>query len=119
MVKNHEQWNWSSYKAMAGHSKAPGFLSIDWILGQFSLKKAEAGKRYKNFVREGVPKEQRYLNRPPLPELLEKIKEKPARNKQIAEAYISYGYTMKEIAGTLGIHYTTVSKVIRQQRARS
>ncbi|NLN59842.1 MAG: helix-turn-helix domain-containing protein, partial [Deltaproteobacteria bacterium] len=30
-------------------------------------------------------------------------------------AYIQHGYTMKAIADHLGIHYTTVSKVIKAQ----
>jgi len=29
------------------------------------------------------------------------------------QAHVKYGYTLKEIADYLGIHYTTVSKVIK------
>jgi hypothetical protein len=37
---------------------------------------------------------------------------KGPRDTGINTAHMSYGYTLKEIAGYLGIHYTTVSKVI-------
>ena len=30
------------------------------------------------------------------------------------EAYVKYGYTLKEISDFLGIHYTTVSRVARK-----
>ncbi|MCA1766381.1 MAG: helix-turn-helix domain-containing protein [Desulfobulbaceae bacterium] len=35
---------------------------------------------------------------------------KQQRNQRMAEAHIAYGYTLKEIADCLGVHYTTVSK---------
>jgi hypothetical protein len=34
------------------------------------------------------------------------------RNQRMAEAHIAYGYTLKEIADFLGVHYTTVSKAV-------
>ena len=42
-----------------------------------------------------------------------KILDKQARNKQMYKAHIKHGYTLKEIANYLGVHYTTVSKVIK------
>ena len=38
---------------------------------------------------------------------------KSDRNPAILEAHVTYGYTLKEIAEHLDIHYTTVSKVIK------
>jgi DNA-binding MarR family transcriptional regulator len=38
---------------------------------------------------------------------------KTVRNKQIETAHMQYGYTLKEIADRLHIHYTTVSKVLK------
>jgi len=35
--------------------------------------------------------------------------------KKIYAAHIEYGYTIKEIADYLGIHYSTVSKVIKNE----
>lgn len=62
-----------------------------------------------------IPRTQRYLNRPKLSNLFLKIKgkNKVERNKQIHQAHIQHGYSLKEIADHLGIHYTTVSKVVK------
>lgn len=60
-----------------------------------------------------IPRTQRYLNRPKLSIFFSKEHEKAERNKQIRQAHIQHGYTLKEIADHLGIHYTTVSKVIK------
>lgn len=61
-----------------------------------------------------IPRTQRYLNRPKLSNLFSKSKDKTDRNKQIHRAHIQHGYTLKEIADHLRIHYTTVSKIIKQ-----
>ncbi len=41
------------------------------------------------------------------------IQDKAAGNKQIKIAHMQHGYTLKEIAEQLKIHYTTVSKVLK------
>ena len=60
-----------------------------------------------------IPRSQRYPGRPPLNQLFVNIgaDAKQQRNKQVVEAHITYGYTLKEIADCLNIHYTTVSKI--------
>jgi len=40
------------------------------------------------------------------------------RNNRITEAHIKHGYTLKEIADHLGIHYTTVRKVVAGKRGK-
>jgi transposase len=40
------------------------------------------------------------------------MKTKKERGKAIFEAHIRYGYTLKEIAEHIGVHYTTVSRAI-------
>ncbi|NWF91544.1 MAG: transposase [Syntrophaceae bacterium] len=62
-------------------------------------------------VRE-IPRSQRYVNRPGLDQIFSGQEEKEGRNIGIRSAHLSYGYTLREIADYLGIHYTTVSKVI-------
>ncbi len=61
-----------------------------------------------------IPKCQRYLGRPSLKELfpLPGSKNKKKRNKAIYVAHVSYGYTLKELADFVGIHYSTVSRII-------
>ena len=150
MVEKPEEWKWSSYGATAGLKTVPNYLTVDWILGLFSNNKAEAQKRYRKFVREGIhtgspwddlqgqillgeegfiekykdllsdkeqikeiPRPQRYVSRPRLAKLLSKEDKTARRNRGIHSAHVKYGYTLKEIADHLEIHYTTVSKAIR------
>ncbi|MBI5182128.1 MAG: helix-turn-helix domain-containing protein, partial [Nitrospirae bacterium] len=37
----------------------------------------------------------------------------------IYHAHVRYGYTLKEIADYLGIHYTTISKAVKEVEGRS
>ena len=60
-----------------------------------------------------VPRLQRYVARPPVSELF-KGKGKKAKDKTIYNAYVRYGYTMKEISDQLGIHYATISRAIKR-----
>lgn len=150
MVEKPEEWKWSSYGATAGLKTVPNYLTGDWILGLFSNNKAEAQKRYRKFVREGIhtgspwddlqgqillgeegfiekykdllsdkeqikeiPRPQRYVSRPRLAKLLSKEDKTARRNRGIHSAHVKYGYTLKEIADHLEIHYTTVSKAIK------
>lgn len=54
MVKNVNDWRWSSYPAMIGVEEAPPWLQTDWILGQFGKQRKRAIARYVDFVREGI-----------------------------------------------------------------
>ena len=54
----------------------------------------------------------RYLSMPGYGPM-EKTQNKSALNKQIETAHIQHGYTLKEIADQLKIHYTTVSKTLK------
>ena len=59
-----------------------------------------------------IPRGQRYVGRPSLDKIFSGQKAKGQRDKRIHAAHMRHGYTLKEIADYLGIHYTTVSKVI-------
>ena len=61
-----------------------------------------------------IPKRQRYLKRPGLDDLIpvQMKKNKAKRNKLMYKAVVEYGYSQKEIAGYLGLHYSTVSRLI-------
>lgn len=54
IVENPCQWKWSSYLATAGLLKAHPCLTVNWILGQFALKRKEAESAYRKFVKEGI-----------------------------------------------------------------
>jgi DNA-binding MarR family transcriptional regulator len=40
---------------------------------------------------------------------------KEGRNKAIYAAHVIHGYTLKEIGDHVGLHYTTVSRIIRDE----
>lgn len=64
-----------------------------------------------------IPRKQRYLNRPPLTDLFapEVHQTKDARNRLIHNANVEFGYSLKEISDALGLHYTTVSKILSSE----
>ncbi len=60
-----------------------------------------------------IPKRQRYPSRPQLAVLLSGFDSRAERNARIVQAH-THGYTLKEIADSLKIHYTTVSKIVNK-----
>jgi len=54
MVKSVADWQWSSYQATSGISKAPGFLHVDWLLSQFGNSRRQAQRNYIRFVNDDV-----------------------------------------------------------------
>ena len=53
------------------------------------------------------------MTRPPPNEIF-KYKDKKAKDQAIYKARLQYGYTLKDIAEYIGVHYTTVSRVIKR-----
>jgi len=60
-----------------------------------------------------ITREQRYLTRPALKEIF-KPKHKKSKEQVMYEAHLQYGYTLKEIAEYIGVHYATVSRAIKK-----
>jgi putative transposase len=61
-----------------------------------------------------IPKQQRYLNQLGLNDIfLDQVKQqnKEERNKLMYNAIIEHGYSQKEMADYLGLHYSTVSRL--------
>lgn len=152
-VEKPGDWKWSSYRGTVGKGKPHPCLTIDWILGQFSGRRRQAEKRYREFVAAGtgdeiwyevkgqsllgkddfvenllsyvkgyedvteIPKSQRYISRPSLESILgsELLKDKQTRKNKIIEAVEKYGYSQKEVASYLGMHYCTVSRLVNQK----
>lgn len=102
----------------AGISKKPPW---DELEGQILLGSKEFVRQFKDLLKEKenlieIPRQQRYVGRPDIEEIFadgENIT-KTSRNDKIYEAHIKYGYTLKEVSDFLGLHYTTVSKVVRR-----
>lgn len=61
-----------------------------------------------------VPRVQRFANRPGLAALFGKraLRSPEERNRLIRVAHLEHGYTLTEIASAIGLHYTTVSKIV-------
>jgi putative transposase len=135
-------WRWSSYRATAGLTAAPGFLTVAWVLAQFGKHPRPAQALYRLFVREGLGRQpwqdlrgQIYLGSEDfiarLPRKVKRQQEVPRvqrdpvrprleavlsrrGNRGIAVAYRQYGYRLREIAAHLGVHYATVSRRLRK-----
>jgi REP element-mobilizing transposase RayT len=153
MVKEIDQYRWSSYRATAGLEGKPECLTVDWILSQFDMKKTEAENSYKKFVHAGlgisspwedlkgqsilgdkefeeklkpalkdkstlkeITRVDRFALRPSLEDVFINTQEKGkrVRNGLIRKAHLDYGYTLSEIGRYLGLHYTTVSNIIKK-----
>jgi DNA-directed RNA polymerase specialized sigma subunit len=41
------------------------------------------------------------------------VRDKPKREKSIGEAVFEYGYTQREVADHLRLHFTSVSRILR------
>ncbi len=120
----------------------PG-LTTDWILSQFSQEQKKASSLYQVFVRSGIKagsplkaiKGQMFLGqenfieeikhllrgkerlkeitRPALKEIF-KDKDQKSKDQARYEAHLQYGYTLKDIAEYIGVHYSTVSGAIKK-----
>lgn len=65
MVIEPGAWPWSSYRATAGAVPAPAWLATDGLLAHFGKRRADAIRRYVQFVADGVGGEPiwQHLNR--------------------------------------------------------
>ncbi len=68
-----------------------------------------------------VPRSQRYLSRPRLEQLFpqREAEDKKKRNAKISDAVRNWGYTQKEVADFLRMHYSTVSRLIAKGSEKS
>jgi len=69
-----------------------------------------------------IPGIERFALRLKLSELLDRPMDKTMaekeRNEKVYTSHVYHGYTMKEIAQKLHIHYLTVSKIIKNVKSR-
>ena len=70
---------------------------------------------------EEVPRVQRYAARPSLAEVFRKEGRGHGedRDEVVYAAYVRYGYTLKEVAEHLGVHYATISRAIKRVEQRN
>lgn len=63
-----------------------------------------------------VPRRERLLARPDLATVFQGVEDRAMRDTRIREARRCYGYDLSAIAGFLGLHYSTVSRIARTHR---
>lgn len=80
------------------------------------VRKLKPRLREKTFMVE-IPRRERLVTRPALEELFSKTKDKKERNERIYKAVRIYGYTLKEVAEVVGLHYSTVSLIANKWSA--
>jgi putative transposase len=125
------------------HARRAVFLT-DWILGCFAGSKSIAKARYRAFVAEGDPDSlgariqgerlggralltERFGHDPPLAEV-PRAQTEPLpptlseifagdQHAPVSTAYRRHGYTLRAIGEHLGCHYSTVSRLLRQEEA--
>ncbi|MBI2358431.1 MAG: transposase [Deltaproteobacteria bacterium] len=86
--------------------------------GDDFLKEMKPFLQGKMTLRE-ISRAERFADRPALAKVLsaEKFENKKGRDRAIRQAHVSYGYSLIEIARQLGLHYTTISKIVNQNRS--
>jgi len=77
---------------------------------EYFLAKMEQFMEQKEKLTE-IPRTQRYATRPSLEELFQTNN---TRQMKIYQANQKFGYTLKEIGQYFGLHYTTISKIIKK-----
>jgi len=81
--------------------------------GEAFLRRLLPYLRGREEVKE-FPRSQRYVSRPSLAKLFPArvVKAKARRNRTIAAAVERFGYTQKAVADFLGLHYSTISRLV-------
>lgn len=54
LIRKPETYVWSSYRATAGLTPVPPYLTVEWLLAQFGRRRAAAERKYRTFVAEGI-----------------------------------------------------------------
>lgn len=91
------------------------------ILGEEDFIEKFIGQVKKHEDIKEIPRSQRYINRPLLNELFKDktARDKHNRNTMIKEAVKRHGYSQKEIAEYLRMHYSTISRLMRKDNETS
>lgn len=89
------------------------------VQGQSLLGQEEFAAGFINYVKgyeniKEIPRQQRYLSRPQLGEIFKTVTRdnKDALYKKAKVSVQTYGYSLRQIADHLGVHYSTVSRMV-------
>jgi hypothetical protein len=64
-----------------------------------------------------IPRSQRFANRPGMDEIFSEVinRDMGRRNQKVVEAVAGYGYTQREVADFLGLHFTSISRIMHKR----
>ena len=122
----HSQWRRAEQKyqhfVRDGMSTASPWAQVQ---GQVVLGRTEFVETLKPLLADKdrmqeIPRAQRLVDRPALREILsaQQVTTKDKRDQAIWAAHVQSGYSLTAIGQHLGLHYTTISKVIQRQQNR-
>jgi len=141
LCKDPAFYKWSSYLDVLGKRKPLHFLNIAFVISLFSNPGKDPVDEYREFIlsgfksdignklyesdvlgskefvekTKGLKKTAVTINRPSISEILENIGfDKKMRNEKIVEAYLKYDYQVNEIAEHLGLHRTTIRRILHR-----
>ncbi len=100
-------------RAGIGHASPWGEVKGQVLLGGKAFVERMTPRLKESAAAAEIPKRQRPPHRPALKTLLAGRGSKAARNKALARAYLEHGYTQAEIGREAGLHYATVSRIIK------
>ncbi len=121
-----EQFGWKRRNAEKGYKdfvrSGIGEKTLwEKVKGQSILGSVDFVDRLIEYVKESkditeIPRNQRYVGRPSLSDLFKKrmLEEKQKGNRRIVEAVYKYGYSQREVADHIGVHYTTISRLLNK-----
>ncbi len=92
------------------------------VRGQSILGKEDFIDRFIGHVRgyeeiKEIPRGQRYLGRPGLEDLFsgKVVRDRKMRNQRVVKAVGEWGYSQREVADYLRLHYSTLSRVMKER----
>ncbi len=64
-----------------------------------------------------IPRSQRFADRPAMDEIFSQDinRDMGRRNEKVVEAVEGYGYTQREVADFLGLHFTSISRIMNKR----
>ena len=92
------------WKKLAGQCLLGGTSFLETLLPYLKDKTAFAE----------IPRIQRFAVRPSLTSLFPEGQTRQERNQAIAQAGLRHGYSQQEIAAHIGLHYSTVSRIVQR-----
>ncbi|UGQ47366.1 REP-associated tyrosine transposase [Massilia endophytica] len=123
LVKEAEQWRWSSYAGLYHAAPGNSCVTEDWLLGQFAGRdRAERIQAFGRFVAQGkgladpIQDLPAYIT-PPVPGvgLAAITAQYSNRNAAMLKAYRSGGYSVSQIAEHFGVSEKTVRRAMQNE----